>query len=69
MDRRQSLKWMFGLSALPLASGGFARAGEGAGSPLPKSKSEWASLLPPPAYRVLFEEDAERADTLPEPRT
>jgi peptide-methionine (R)-S-oxide reductase len=65
MNRRQLLKWMFGVSALPLTSGGFAGAGESAGSRSLKSKAEWASLLPPPAYRVLFEEDTERAGTSP----
>ena len=30
---------------------------------LVKSKSEWAKLLPPGAYRVLFEEDTEAAGT------
>ena len=30
---------------------------------LVKSKSEWAKLLPPAAYRVLFEEDTEGAGT------
>ena len=30
---------------------------------LVKSKSQWAALLPPPAYRVLFEEETERAGT------
>jgi peptide-methionine (R)-S-oxide reductase len=64
MDRRQSMKWMFGLSVLSY-SGRIGWAGEGAASPLLKSKSEWSSLLPPAAYRVLFEEDTERAGTSP----
>lgn len=34
-------------------------------APLVKSKSEWAALLPRPAYRVLFEEDTERPGTSP----
>ena len=65
MDRRGSLKWLFGLSALPIINAGLALAKDGAGPVLRKSKSEWASLLPPPAYRVLFEEDTERAGTSP----
>jgi peptide-methionine (R)-S-oxide reductase len=65
MDRRQSLKCLFGLAALPLTSAGTTWAKDGSGSVLLKSKSEWASLLPPPAYRVLFEEDTERPGTSP----
>ena len=66
MNRRQSLKWMIGLSVAPLTSRGIAWAGESAGSPLlKKSKSEWASLLQPAAYRVLFEEDTERPGSSP----
>ena len=65
MNRRQSLKWLFGLSALPAANAGIAWAKESAGPPVHKSKSEWASLLPPSAYRVLFEEDTERAGSSP----
>jgi len=65
MDRRRSLKWLFGLSALPIINAGLARAKDGTGSALRKSKAEWASLLPPLAYRVLFEEDTERAGTSP----
>ena len=65
MDRRQSLKWLFGVSAIPLTNAGYAWAKNNPGSPLHKSKSDWASLLPPPAYRVLFEEDTERAGTSP----
>ena len=65
MDRRRSLEWLLGLSALPIINTGFALAKEGTGSALRKSKAEWASLLPPPAYRVLFEEGTERAGTSP----
>ena len=65
MNRRQSLKWLFGLSALPLTKWGVAWAGESARLPLRKSKSEWASLLQPAAYRVLFEEDTERPGSSP----
>ena len=63
MNRRQSLKWLFGLSALPAI--GAARAKEGAVPPVHKSRSEWASLLPPSAYRVLFQEDTERPGSSP----
>ena len=65
MDRRRSLQWLFGLSALPIINAGLALAKDAAGPTLRKSKSEWASLLPPPAYRVLFEEGTERAGTSP----
>ena len=65
MNRRLSIKWLFGLSALPFTNAGSARAKDSTGSQLHKAKTEWASLLPPPAYRVLFEEDTERAGTSP----
>ncbi len=65
MDRRRSLKWLLGLSALPMINAGLALAKEAAGPVLRKSKAEWADLLPPAAYRVLFEEDTERAGTSP----
>ena len=65
MDRRQSLKWLFGLSVLPLANAGIVSAKDSPRSPLHKSKAEWAFLLPPAAYRVLFEEDTERPGSSP----
>ena len=65
MDRRQSLKWLFGLSALPMINAGIAWAKDGPVPALHKSKAEWASLLPSPAYRVLFEEDTERPGSSP----
>ena len=65
MDRRRSLKWLLGLSALPIINAGAVLANQGAGPALRKSKAEWAALLPRPAYRVLFEEDTERAGTSP----
>lgn len=66
MNRRQTLKWLGGLSAfvLPAAPGSGWAAGEAAGQ-VQKSKSEWAALLPPAAYRVLFEDDTERAGSSP----
>jgi peptide-methionine (R)-S-oxide reductase len=68
MDRRQSLKWLGGLPAfvlpafvLPLS--GAAGAKEGGIAPLLKTKAQWAALLPPAAYRVLFDEGTEQAGT------
>jgi peptide-methionine (R)-S-oxide reductase len=61
MDRRRSLKSLMGLFALPMATAGLARAMERAGPALRKSKAEWAAVLSPLAYRVLFEEGTERA--------
>ena len=65
MNRRRSLKWLSGLGALPMIAVGLARAKDTSSPALRKSKAEWASLLPAPAYRVLFEEDTERAGTSP----
>lgn len=65
MNRRQSLKLLFSLTALPLFNPGSAGAADGPGPRLLKSKSDWAALLPGPAYRVLFEEDTERPGSSP----
>ena len=65
MDRRRSLKWLFGLSTLQIFNAGSALAKDAAGPVLRKSKAEWASLLPQQAYRVLFEEDTERPGSSP----
>ena len=67
MNRRQTLKWLGGLSTLllPIPVTQMAIAKEEKPMQLVKSKSEWAALLPQPAYRVLFEEDTERAGTSP----
>ncbi len=67
MDRRQTLKWLGGLAAftLPVLGIQLALAKEGNPMKLVKSKTEWAALLPPAAYRVLFEEDTEHAGTSP----
>ena len=67
MDRRQTLKWLSGMPALmlPVVATGPSWASDNSGSKLQKSKAEWATLLPLPAYRVLFEEDTERAGSSP----
>lgn len=67
MDRRQSFKWLGGLTAfvLPAPILNLAIAKEGGSTPISKSKAEWAALLPPAAYRVLFEEDTEPAGSSP----
>ncbi|HPP46492.1 MAG TPA: peptide-methionine (R)-S-oxide reductase, partial [Accumulibacter sp.] len=61
MDRRQSLKWLGGLSAfvLPVVASGPSQAASE--DKLVKPAKEWRDLLPPAAYRILFEEDTERA--------
>ena len=46
---------------IPAARTAFAK--EGSSMKLIKSKDEWAALLPQESYRVLFEEDTERAGT------
>ena len=65
MNRRLSLKMLLCLTALPLTHTGSARANDSPGPRLLKAKSDWAALLPGPAYRVLFEEDTERPGTSP----
>jgi len=60
MNRRQLLACIPGLLVgLP------AWAKENRVDPLVKLKSEWKTLLPAMSYRVLFEEDTERAGTSP----
>jgi peptide-methionine (R)-S-oxide reductase len=67
MNRRQTLKWLGGLSTflLPIPATQLAIAEKNKTVQLVKSKSEWAALLPQAAYRVLFEEDTERPGTSP----
>ena len=67
MNRRQSLKWLGGLStflaSVPVVPSVLAK--EVGNMQLVKSKSEWQALLPPVTYRVMFEEDTELAGTSP----
>jgi peptide-methionine (R)-S-oxide reductase len=65
MNRRQSLKALFALSAPPATIAGIVWTKGATAQTLYKSKSEWASLLPPFAYRVLFEEETERNGSSP----
>jgi peptide-methionine (R)-S-oxide reductase len=60
MNRRQLL------ASIPALLVGLpALAKESRAYPLTKPKSEWKTLLPAMSYRVLFEEDTERAGTSP----
>ena len=67
MNRRESLRCLSGLfgSLAALASPHTGIAADNAGAKITKSKSDWAALLPPDAYRVLFEEDTERPGSSP----
>ena len=64
MNRRRSLQWLFGLAALPMFKVGAVLARDAAPA-LRKSKAQWAALLPPAAYRVLFEDDTEPPNSSP----
>jgi peptide-methionine (R)-S-oxide reductase len=64
MDRRTSLFTLFGLS-LFAAGTRTALTRDEAKPALLKSKAEWARLLPPAAYQVLFEDGTERAGSSP----
>ena len=67
MNRRHYLKLLGGLSAcfLPTPAMQMAAAKKGGSMKLIKSKYEWAALLPPATYRVMFEEDTEPAGSSP----
>ncbi len=67
MNRRESLRFLSGLfgSLAALASPRSGIAADNAGAKITKSKPDWAALLPPDAYRVLFEEDTERPGSSP----
>jgi len=62
MNRRVSLKYLLGLASAPIVGTAAQAAVQSA---LVKAKTEWAKLLPTASYRVLFEEDTERAGTSP----
>lgn len=65
MNRRQSLYSLLGFSLMSLGGHRLAAAAEKTGPALVKSRAEWAKLLPPDAYQVLFEEATERAGSSP----
>ena len=67
MNRRQSLRCLSGIFGGLAASifPGTAASANSPGVKLTKAKSDWASLLPPDAYRVLFEEDTEPPGSSP----
>ena len=65
MKRRLSLKSLLALPTLVAAITGASWCRPVIALPLRKSKSEWASLLPRAAYRVLFEEGTERPGSSP----
>lgn len=65
MNRRVSIKYLLGLVGAPMLAVTAKNAFAAGVTSLVKTKSEWAKLLPVNAYRVLFEEDTERAGTSP----
>ena len=64
MNRRTTLRSLFGLALLPLGNRS-ALAREDGKPVLVKAKSAWAALLPAAAYAVLFEEATERPGSSP----
>ena len=63
MNRRN---WIFRVSGLmATAALPFGSASAAETFPLSKTREEWRKLLPPDAYRVLFEEGTERAGSSP----
>ena len=67
MQRRLFLQGLFG-AALTMSLFRKSKAASAAAptvAPLDKPKSEWKKLLPPERYKILFEEDTERAGSSP----
>ena len=62
MNRRHWIAGIAGLAALAALPS--SRAGA-ASFPLKKSREQWAELLPPASYRVLFEEATEPPGSSP----
>ena len=65
MTRRSLLK-LFGLASVgAVAAGAGISAPQAATATSSYTKEQWKKLLPPDAYRVLFEEDTERPGSSP----
>ena len=64
MNRRKSLLTLFGLPLI-VGSSRLTNAKEALKPAVVKPKSEWAALLPPAAYAVLFEDATEHAGSSP----
>lgn len=63
MNRRD---WIFRISGLIAVSAlPFGLAGAASSFPLSKTKEEWRKLLPPEAYKVLFEDGTEPSGSSP----
>lgn len=65
MNRRRMLKCLSGLSLLSMTAASSVWAAESGKPPLRKTKAEWAALLSPAAYRVLFEAATEHPHSSP----
>ncbi|MGQ0700499.1 MAG: peptide-methionine (R)-S-oxide reductase MsrB [Panacagrimonas sp.] len=63
MTRRNFLSSLLGAAAVGVSACSTAK--ESGSAVLIKPKSEWKALLPPPAYKVLFEEDTEYPGSSP----